>query len=1661
MPLVRYELRSEYELANRELYRSAPKNDPEAILEGVSMVSLVGIVRQLGDLAEFAADVFHELHEAVMTTASRSHDLVVRVSQLEGELPALEKAILSRKTNPLQFPYAPGLDWHASIRNDQNLCTQGDLPRFIRSSYEECRGPPRLFLLDKFDVGGVGACLKRYTDPSFFKMEWASSEIMKAEKAQQDKKARRSKKPRRRKEGEVKDSRPPPVQFQHPRARYSTISVSSVDGLSESATTPLTNMAVESDPSSKPFPFVTFLGGSQQSSKESTVSLSGKSPMSVRKSVSKPVAAADKEEEDRIFKESSSKTIEGDTATRKEEKVDDAASDTEQFLDAMTTMESETDSEPREKRRLSNFRQSKVVRTKKAENDEDAPFEDARNLAIDSETEAESKYSLDLTPISVEPRSPVHHENVQLSYEVMNVENDAKVDVDRPDEVPDHPNISEDLRLEYEDRDLTDDEGEYPEKDLPPEDENRLEYPEEEDFEVESRTTYMNDVLELENEEKKLLELHQDSSGVVEDVNRATSPAKAASRTSNERDVNERDDIVDEAALASDKDYIEESPDDEGAALESTEISDAEVDKQKAEETEEQKITSELEDEEPFDVEVIQVIGDNGDTKKEVEFEPLLASDDEGTIEDNEKREDEADDHEERLSETKANVHEIADTSDAPRQTETVTREESASFLVREAEISREESAEVYRATEVAEQAVSGHSRDSNAIQEDEPEQHIIGLENVQTKAAPALERNESLQASSPMDVFESASSQENFFSEEISSRFSAFSDENNTPNNELEVEELYSMHDGYSADDDSMRNGHSEAASELHWTPAGSTAPSGDGKLEIQQQNEAERDLSKDGKESDEREGSTVDVNQQLLSRLHDLSAQQHEDELVHSLPSDSKAQGNEIGNHKVDSDDDNEVDLDRQMDKQDVEEHQQHAESTISSSRQLEEIERPTSQQASPKLQAFDTSKSDGDAIWAAEDNTSDKSEESLSSSPRSPVFGVLSPAKSADSLESEVATILAPSSPTSQSMPSPMPEEMPPLPPLPPLRWRTSLFMPRDSGLFQREPPSLEVGAGDHLASAHEPPPQVLVASETSPFQAVDSPEPQPLEDTIDRISSQPETLVDKPLPDLHLPDPEPPSQPSSFLSRSIDVDSLEQHPSSQSLANKNISNDDPADAIPVSTMDEFREEAESQEPSDPETSPRTVPLTVADVPPALLVDDSQSLAATGLSHPDDKTCPDATVHESLVPPPAEDNEVPTIASAREDLSHLDDSQPLMEVSVFAPASPLTEQLPGPGPVAEARGLPESSLPPQGHSPTDASESPQAPSSPRTFDDLREASVPPQSHSPGTIDDLREVSVPPLSHSPTAARDSPQAPWSPGTIDDLREASVPPQSHSPGTIDDLREVSVPPLSHSPTAARDSPQAPWSPGTIDDLQEVSVPPQTHWPTDAKESPRAPSSPGTIDDVREVSVPPRSPSPTKEFPDASSPVQAAQTQPQSPVRTEVSIPLQSPESFTASKDSPEALVLHPVGEQSVDPPEVLKSPPSRPVDDSPTPPPPRGNLDEEPETFPADAPSPSRKDLPGDALIQAISVHDRTKLKRVPSDVPGVPKAPDEREVLLEQIRSQSFNLRHTIVEKKEIKETTPRLVTNINVAAILEKANAIRQSLADSEDEEDDWSE
>ncbi|XAR66568.1 hypothetical protein NMG60_11012847 [Bertholletia excelsa] len=201
MPLVRVQLRNEYGLGQSELYGEADGEDPKAILEGVAVAGLVGILRQLGDLTEFAAEVFHGLQEQVMSTSSRSHKLMVRVQYLEATLPTVEKTILSQKSH-LHFAYTAGSSWHAHLQNEQNHFVYSDLPQFIMNSYEECRKPPRLHLLDKFDTGGPGSCLKRYSDPTFLRR--ASAKIGETNyEVSEDRKACRSNKSRRLKNGVV------------------------------------------------------------------------------------------------------------------------------------------------------------------------------------------------------------------------------------------------------------------------------------------------------------------------------------------------------------------------------------------------------------------------------------------------------------------------------------------------------------------------------------------------------------------------------------------------------------------------------------------------------------------------------------------------------------------------------------------------------------------------------------------------------------------------------------------------------------------------------------------------------------------------------------------------------------------------------------------------------------------------------------------------------------------------------------------------------------------------------------------------------------------------------------------------------------------------------------------------------------------------------------------------------------------------------------------------------------------------------------------------------------------------------------------------------------------------------------------------------------------
>eukprot|EP00262_Sarcandra_glabra_P011716 TRINITY_DN2875_c0_g3_i1.p1 TRINITY_DN2875_c0_g3~~TRINITY_DN2875_c0_g3_i1.p1 ORF type:complete len:297 (-),score=52.88 TRINITY_DN2875_c0_g3_i1:15-785(-) len=100
-----------------------------------------------------------------------------------------------------------------------------------------------------------------------------------------------------------------------------------------------------------------------------------------------------------------------------------------------------------------------------------------------------------------------------------------------------------------------------------------------------------------------------------------------------------------------------------------------------------------------------------------------------------------------------------------------------------------------------------------------------------------------------------------------------------------------------------------------------------------------------------------------------------------------------------------------------------------------------------------------------------------------------------------------------------------------------------------------------------------------------------------------------------------------------------------------------------------------------------------------------------------------------------------------------------------------------------------------------------------------------------------------------------------------------------------------------------------------------------------------------------------------------------------------------------------------------------------------------------------------SQSERPRDPLIEAVAAHDKSTLRKASERVrPSTKPMADDRDNLLEQIRNKSFNLKPAVVTKPAIQG--PK--TNLNVAAILEKANAIRQALAgsDEDDDGDGWS-
>ncbi|GAQ87115.1 hypothetical protein KFL_003320080 [Klebsormidium nitens] len=191
MPLLKLRLKEEQALALPDIYRQAPKDDPRALLEAANFADLVGVVRQLGELSDYAAVMFSQLHAETSRLGARGEAMAARASALEESMPEAEIRVFTAQDTRQLLPN-DGLKWHSSPHEDQTLFTSSELPPYISEAYMKAQPPPPLHMLDRFDrTASDGGALRRYSDPYFFKREWALAELAQAEREKKAMKARR------------------------------------------------------------------------------------------------------------------------------------------------------------------------------------------------------------------------------------------------------------------------------------------------------------------------------------------------------------------------------------------------------------------------------------------------------------------------------------------------------------------------------------------------------------------------------------------------------------------------------------------------------------------------------------------------------------------------------------------------------------------------------------------------------------------------------------------------------------------------------------------------------------------------------------------------------------------------------------------------------------------------------------------------------------------------------------------------------------------------------------------------------------------------------------------------------------------------------------------------------------------------------------------------------------------------------------------------------------------------------------------------------------------------------------------------------------------------------------------------------------------------------
>jgi hypothetical protein len=165
------------------------------VLEAIAADKLVGLLRQIGQISDFAADIFSNLFKDAGGTYKRIGIIAQRIGTLEGQLPSIQS--IFENNNPAFFYSAlAGSNFIREPRPHEQLFTLDNMPEPIARVRASAHPPPEVAALDDFAKKN---CLASYSDPDLFFKEWLNEENARLAKLQEENKARKAGKKKKKK----------------------------------------------------------------------------------------------------------------------------------------------------------------------------------------------------------------------------------------------------------------------------------------------------------------------------------------------------------------------------------------------------------------------------------------------------------------------------------------------------------------------------------------------------------------------------------------------------------------------------------------------------------------------------------------------------------------------------------------------------------------------------------------------------------------------------------------------------------------------------------------------------------------------------------------------------------------------------------------------------------------------------------------------------------------------------------------------------------------------------------------------------------------------------------------------------------------------------------------------------------------------------------------------------------------------------------------------------------------------------------------------------------------------------------------------------------------------------------------------------------------------